>query len=120
MKLIPSLCAAATLCLGLTGMSAHAQTPKSDDQIKSEYNMADKACDAMKGDQKDACQARAKATRDSAMADSKLAKKEAEARHDAMKDKNDAAYKAARAECDTMSGNAKDACTATAKTKYNK
>lgn len=114
------LLAAALLSLCAFTAGAQAQTAKSNSQISADYKAADKACDSMKGDQKDACQARAKADRDSAKADQKLGKKEAEARHDAMKDKNDAQYKAAKANCDTMSGDTKSTCIADMKTKFNK
>jgi hypothetical protein len=120
MKVTKPILAASILCFSAFSFGAHAQSTMTDKQIKANYKAADKACSAMKGDQKDACQTKAKADRDSAMADAKLNRKTAEARHDASKDKNAAQYKAAVAQCDTMSGDSKDACKAEAKTKFNK
>ena len=120
MKATKPLLAASLLSLCAFSFGAHAQAAHTDSQIKADYKAADKACDAMKGDQKDACQAKAKADRDIKKADAEAGKKNAETRHDATKDKRDAEYKAARAQCDTLSGDTKDTCVADAKTKFNK
>ena len=55
-----------------------------------------------------------------AKADAKLARETSEARKDANADKRDADYKAARERCDSMNGDAKDACVAQVKARYNK
>ena len=53
-------------------------------------------------------------------ADAKAAQKGTEARMDANKDKRDADYKVAAEKCDTMSGDAKSSCVASAKARYGK
>lgn len=99
---------------------AQAQAPMTNKEIDARYRADEKKCDGLKGNEKDVCQKQAKATRDSAKADAKQAKEQAESRHDATKKKRESDYDVAKAKCDTMSGNAKDACLADAKTRFGK
>src|SRR6478609_8040156 len=103
MNLSRTVCPAIALCLSAVAFQASAQTTqgssppvRTNDQIDSQYKMDKKACDGMKGNQKD------------------------EANHDAAKVKNDADYKVGKEKCDAMSGNAKDACMADLKTRHGK
>lgn len=124
MKLSKTICPAFALCFSVLAFQASAQTGaagvRTDDQIDNQYKMDRKQCDGMKGNAKDVCQQQAEATRDKAKADAKAAKEKSEASHDAAKTRNDADYKVGKEKCDAMSGNAKDACMADLKTRYNK
>ena len=118
---------AVALSLCALGFQAQAQTAqtgatpvRSNQQIDDQYKLDKKRCDGMKGNQKDVCQQQAEATRDKARADAKAGKEKAEASHDAAKTRNEADYKVGKEKCDGMSGNAKDACMADLKTRYNK
>ena len=53
-------------------------------------------------------------------ADAKAAQKGTEAKMDASKDKLDADYKVAAEKCDTLAGDAKSSCVASAKARYGK
>jgi len=127
MNLSTTVCPAIALCLSAVAFQASAQTTqggsppvRTNDQIDNQYKMDKKACDGMKGNQKDVCQQQAEANRDKAKADAKAGKEKAEANHDAAKVKNDADYKVGKEKCDAMSGNAKDACMADLKTRHGK
>lgn len=127
MNLSRTVCPPIALCLSALAFQAGAQTPqggsaqlRTDDQIDNQYKMDKKACDAMKGDQKDVCVKQADATRDKARADARAGKEKAEANHEAAKAKNDADYKVGKAKCDALSGNAEDACMADLKTRHGK
>jgi len=102
------------------GAGAHAADVKSSDQIKDEYKAAKDQCDALSGNQKDACVERAKAARTNAEADAKVGKADAKARRDVAEDRREADYDAAKAQCDTLKGDAEDKCRIEAKTKYGK
>ena len=96
------------------------------------YDTAKEKCDDATGNAKDVCVKDAKAAHTAAMgaakvADASMSKtsgtnaktaKVAEARQEATADTRKAEYAAAKERCDAMSGNAKDACVADAKTKY--
>lgn len=114
--------AALTFAMGAAtfGATAHAADVKSSDQIKAEYKAAKDQCDALKGNEKDACEERAKAARTNAEADAKVGKADAKARRDVAEDRRKAEYDAAKAQCDTLKGDAKDKCRIEAKTKYGK
>ena len=96
------------------------------------YDTAKEKCDDQTGNAKDVCVKDAKAAHTAAMGAAKVADagmgkttganaktaKVAEARQEATADTRKAEYAAAKERCDAMSGNAKDACVADAKTKY--
>lgn len=101
-------------------------TGKTEDGLKVEearyearYEVAKEKCDDFAGDKKDICVREAKTARDKAKADLKQAKKNTEAAEDAEQAKMKADYKLASAKCDTLSGDAKDVCVASAKARYN-
>jgi len=120
MNMIKPTLASALLGLSALSFAVHAQTVMTPKEIDTQYKSDQKRCDALKGNDKDVCQQQAKATRDNAKADAKQAKEQAESRHDATKEKRANDYKVATEKCDAMSGNAKDACMADAKTRYGK
>jgi hypothetical protein len=100
---------------------------KADDQRKlaearadASYEVAKERCDDLAGNPKDVCVSDAKAARARGMADAKATEKSREARSEANQEKNDAAYDAARTRCDSLAGNAKDACVKDAKVRFNK
>jgi hypothetical protein len=84
------------------------------------YAVAKEKCDDLKGNDKDVCVKEAKAVHVKALADAKVPKKVAEVRSDAAADVNTANYKVAVEKCDSMTGDAKTACVAAAKTKFGK
>lgn len=129
MKTLNPLLSALMLSLCAVTFSAQAQTSPAastqgnavmtDDQIDAKYDADKERCDQLSGNEEDVCEEKAKADRDSAKADLKRASAGAEARHDAEKDKMKAQYEVAKEKCDAMSGDAKDACIANAKTQYH-
>jgi hypothetical protein len=97
-----------------------------DDQMKlneaiyeARYSVAMERCDDFAGERKDLCTREAKTARDKAQADAKLTKKVAEANDEAQSARMKADYKLARERCDTLAGDPKDACIASAKARYN-
>ena len=86
----------------------------------ADESVAQQACKAKAGQARDVCQAEAKATHTKALADATLARKVGRARTDAMSDKRDAEYQLADEKCDSLAGDAKTACTDSAKTRYGK
>ncbi len=84
------------------------------------YDLAKEKCDDASGNAKDVCVKEAKATHIKAKADAKLSKTVKNATNDAMDERITADYKVAVEKCDALSGDAKSACVANAKTKFNK
>ncbi|MEO6353835.1 MAG: hypothetical protein ABIO19_06685, partial [Burkholderiaceae bacterium] len=84
------------------------------------YAVAKAKCDADKGNAKDVCLKEAKAVHTKAVVDAKSSEKISEVKSDAKEDKSDADYKVAIEKCDAMAGPKKEACVATAKSKYGK
>jgi uncharacterized protein with LGFP repeats len=82
------------------------------------YEIAKEVCDDQAGNAKDVCVAQAKADHEKAKADAKLKKSTAEARTDAAAAKDKADYAVASQRCDNMSGDAKNACMASARARY--
>jgi hypothetical protein len=82
------------------------------------YEVAKEVCDDQSGNAKDVCVAKAKADHEKAKADAKMKKSMTEARNDAIDAKDKADYQVASQRCDTMTGNTKDACVASAKARY--
>ncbi|MFC5550458.1 hypothetical protein [Massilia aerilata] len=77
-------------------------------------------CDGFVGNDKDVCQAQAKATLVAARADAKADQKTIEARNEARDDKLAAAWKIAMERCDAFAGAAKDQCVSDAKVQFGK
>ena len=108
-----------------TAEAAYKNTPKAREHAaheiaEADYNVAKERCDDKAGNDKDVCVKEAKAVMTKAKADAKATKKSTEARADASKDKREADYKVAAEKCDTMSGDAKSSCIASAKAHYGK
>jgi hypothetical protein len=82
---------------------------------KAELKMADEKCDDLNGNPADVCRKQAEASYTVAMADAKARLKAKEAMAEAAQEKADANYDAAKAQCDALSGDAKDACVERAK-----
>lgn len=105
----------------------YSHTGKASDQNKiamaradASYEVAKEKCDDLAGNAKDVCVKDAKAAHTKGMADAKMADKVSDARQDAMKDTNTAAYKAAAERCDSLAGDAKSQCVASAKAQHGK
>jgi hypothetical protein len=86
---------------------------------EARYEVANEKCDDMSGDAKDVCQREAKTARDKAKADVKLNKEVAKAVDDAEAARMKADYKLAAERCDSLSGDRKDICVASAKARYH-
>ena len=89
-------------------------------KAETQYAVAKEKCDDKAGNDKDVCVKEAKAVEVKALADAKMGKQIGEAKTDAAADKRDADYKVAAEKCDAMSGDAKNACIASAKARYGK
>lgn len=85
---------------------------------KADYDVAKERCDDKSGNDKDVCVKDAKASRTKAEADVKAARENRETRQETAQAKSDANYKAAVERCDALSGEAKDACVARAKSTH--
>lgn len=88
-------------------------------QYTARYDIAKEKCDDQKGNDKDVCVQAAKSERDKAKADLKMSKKVVGASEDALEAHAKADYKLAREKCDSLSGDAKDSCVASAKARFN-
>jgi hypothetical protein len=86
---------------------------------EARYAVAKERCDDLAGEPKDLCQREAKTARDKAKADAKLNKKVTDAMDDAEAAKMKADYKLATERCDTLNGERKDICVASAKARYH-
>jgi len=86
----------------------------------ADYDVAKVKCKAQSGNPKDVCMKEAKAAHTKAVVDAKSSEKIGEVKSDAKEEKSDADYNVAIEKCDSKSGPAKDACVATAKSKYGK
>lgn len=82
---------------------------------KAELKMAGEKCDDLNGNPADVCRKQAEANYTVAMADAKARLKSKEAMAEAAEQKADANYEAMKAQCDALSGDAKDACIGRAK-----
>ncbi|AKJ26839.1 hypothetical protein [Caldimonas brevitalea] len=95
-------------------------TPKarqeaSADVAEAQYELAKERCDDKQGNEKDVCVKDAKATLEQAKADSKAQREVTDVRKEAVEDKREAQYEVQAEKCDTMKGDAKDACVDRAK-----
>jgi hypothetical protein len=88
-------------------------------RFAAQYEVAKERCDDQSGQQKDVCMTAAKTERDKAKASAKARKDMAEARRDEDSARAEADYKLAREKCDSLQGNGKDVCVATAKARFN-
>ena len=86
---------------------------------EARYEVAKERCDDLAGEPKDVCQREAKTARDKAKADTKANQKIMEAQDDAAAAKMKADYKLAAERCDTLAGERKDICIASAKARYH-
>lgn len=116
--------------------AAYENTPKARESARvaradAAYEVAKEKCDDLSGNAKDVCVKEAKAAHVKAVADAKVervaadthsaaSKKTMEAKQDAAEDKRDAQYKVAIEKCDSLSGDAKDACQRDAKARFGK
>ena len=105
--------------------AAYKNTPKAREHAiheiaDADYKVAKERCDDKAGNEKDICVTEAKAVMTKAQADAKATQKGTEARIDASKDKRDAEYKVAAEKCDTLAGDAKSSCIASAKAHFGK
>jgi hypothetical protein len=82
------------------------------------YGVAKEKCDDLSGQPKDVCLQEAKTARDKAAADVKLGKKLAAAFDAADQAKLKAEFKLAKEKCESLGGDAKDVCLASAKARY--
>lgn len=89
-------------------------------KAEAAYDVAKEKCDDATGNAKNVCVKEAKATQIKAKADAKMTKTVKNAATDAMDERMTADYKVAIEKCDALSGDAKSACVANAKTKFNK
>jgi hypothetical protein len=104
---------------------AYSDTVRNENKVQvakaeSIYAVAKEKCDDLSGNAKDVCVKEAKAVEAQALADAKVGKKVNAAITDAAKDVTDAKYKVAAEKCESMSGDAKTACLATAKANAGK
>ncbi len=86
----------------------------------STYAVAKEMCDDKAGNAKDVCRAEAKAAHTKATVDAKTNEKVGAVKKDAAEDKRDADYRVATEKCDSLAGDAKSACIASAKARFNK
>jgi DNA mismatch repair ATPase MutS len=119
------LCAAAIsfIAFGANAATSAEKQHKNDynaavTRADQEYKVASDACKAKQGNDKDVCIQQAKANRDKAKADAKAQLKSADAVASARDTKLEAQYKVAKERCDSLSGDAKDACIKQAKVQY--
>lgn len=93
-------------------------TKLNEARVEARFELAKEMCDDQAGNAKDVCMAQAKAEHDKAKANVKMTKDVTEARVDANDTKMKADFKVAQERCDAMSGDAKDACMASAKARF--
>jgi hypothetical protein len=88
-------------------------------RYEARYEVAEERCDDLGAQQKDVCMAEAKAERDKGKASAAAAKDVDEAVEDAQTAALKADYKVAREKCDTLGGNNKDVCLASARARFD-
>jgi hypothetical protein len=84
------------------------------------YAIAKEKCDDLAGNDKSVCVKEAKAVQTKALVDARMSKDIRETRKDGAMDKADADYNVALQKCDALSGDAKSACVAAAKSQFGK
>jgi hypothetical protein len=125
-KKISGLICATALCVFAGSAMADPAKDQRENEYKAavahadaDYSAAKQACSTQKGNDKDVCIKDAKAAHVQATADAKARRKSNAAMADARDDKMTANYNAAKERCDSLSGDAKDACVKDAKLKYH-
>jgi len=105
----------------------YGQTAKQADAAKvglaradGEFAVAKERCDDLAGQPKSLCRTEAKATHTKAQADAKLATTVGDAKSEARQDKMAAERKVAAEKCDALAGDAKGACLADVKARFDK
>jgi len=105
----------------------YGQTGKQADAAKvglaradGEFAVAKERCDDLAGQPKSLCRTQAGAAHTKAQADAKLATTVGEAQTDARQDKMAADRKVAAEKCESLAGDAKGACLANVKARYDK
>lgn len=98
--------------------SSKDQLKLQETQYEARYELAKERCDERSGEAKDLCVREAKTARDKAQADVKLGKQVAAATESAEQAQLKADYKLAKERCETLTGDAKDVCQASAKARY--
>jgi hypothetical protein len=88
-------------------------------RYEARYEVAKERCDDLGAQQKDVCVAEAKAERDKSKAAATAAKDVDTAVEDVQTAALKADYKVARERCDTLGGNNKDVCLATARARFD-
>lgn len=88
-------------------------------RYEARYEVAEERCDDLGAQQKDVCLAEAKAERDKSKAAATAAKDVDAAVEDAQTAALKADYKVARERCDTLGGDNKDVCLATARARFD-
>jgi hypothetical protein len=88
-------------------------------RYEARYDVAKERCDDRSGEAKDLCTREAKTAYEKAKAEHKMNKKVAAAVDDAEEARVKADYKLASEKCNTLSGDAKDVCTNSAKARYS-
>jgi hypothetical protein len=88
-------------------------------RYEARYEIAQERCDDLGAQQKDVCVAEAKADRDKAKAAAKAAKDVDAAVEDAQTAAAKADYKVARERCDSLGGDNKDVCLASARARFD-
>ncbi|RJG03871.1 hypothetical protein [Noviherbaspirillum sedimenti] len=86
----------------------------------ADYAVAKEKCDAKTGNEKDVCIKEAKAAQTKAKSEAEMSKEVRESKSEAAAETREANYKVALEKCDALSGPAKDACVASAESKYGK
>lgn len=84
------------------------------------YAIAKEKCDDLAGNDKNVCVKEAKAVQVKALVDARMSKDIRETRKDGAIDKSEADYAVALQKCDSLSGDAKGACIAAAKSQFGK
>ena len=87
-----------------------AQRNAADEVAEAEYELAEERCDDKGGNAKDVCEKDAKAAYERAKAEARAEQTSTEARRDAAEDTREAQREAQAERCDTLAGEAKDAC----------
>jgi hypothetical protein len=117
---------AVALCFAFAGSAFAADAPNKDaqklakDKIEAQYKSDRKACDDMKGNAHEVCEAEAKGKQKVAKAELDAQNKPGPKADAKVKQvRADAEYDLAKAKCEDLKGNAKDACKKDAKVAHD-
>lgn len=125
MTRLPISLALAAACLLVVPAAQAATLSKADytadkARIGDAYKADKSACNAQAGNAKDVCVEEAKAVQVKALADAKLGRDVRSAAREANEDKREADYKVAAEKCESLSGDARSACMAAARSRFGK